>query len=203
MFAALVKNKQAPHTFVNDLESFFYVILWLVLMYSASSLMTEERTAFMQQVLDPEQYNDTGGSTKTDFLQACSTLWDITFKNPNRPSLQKLLIDLATLFSVRYEAAPDQTAWDLLIGLPEAKQEQLPARQYEIHLEHLKSHQCVIQLISKATQDVSKWPGDNCAIRQSLLPPPKETKKRKTTKTDWDKLDRPVKKLQMLLSDSE
>jgi hypothetical protein len=127
MSAALVKNKQALHTFVNDLESFFYVILWLVLMYSASSLMTEECTAFMQQVLDPEQYDGTGGSTKTDFLQGRSTLQDITFKSPNQPSLKKLLIDLATLFSVHYEAAPNQTAWDLLIGLPEAKQEQLPA----------------------------------------------------------------------------
>src|ERR1700689_1296360 len=177
MSAALVKNKQAPHTFVDDLESFFYVILWLVLMYSASSLMTQERTAFMQQVLDPEQYDGTGGSTKTDFLQGRSTLWDITFENPNRPSLKKLLIDLATLFSVRYEAAPDQTAWDLLIGLPEAKQEQLPAQQYVIRLEHLKSHQCVIQLISEDPGDVSKWPGDDRAVQQSLLPPPNEGKK--------------------------
>ena len=67
------------------------------------------------------------GSTKAYFLQVCSMLQDITFKNPNPLSLKKLLLDLATLFSVHYEATSDQTAWDLLIGLPEVKQKQFLA----------------------------------------------------------------------------
>ena len=38
MSAALVQDKNAPHTFVDDLESFLYVILWVSLMYSAHSI---------------------------------------------------------------------------------------------------------------------------------------------------------------------
>ena len=74
MSAALVKCNDALHTFVDDLELIFYVILWLVLMYSPNSMTAEVRTSFMQQVLDPVQYTGTGGCAKADFLQGCSVL---------------------------------------------------------------------------------------------------------------------------------
>ena len=106
MSAALVKYNDAPHTFVDDLESMFYVVLWLVLMYSPNSMMAEVHTSFMQQVLDPVQYAGMGGSTKADFLQGHSVLRDLKLHNPNRPELQTLLLNLATLFSVRYEPRP-------------------------------------------------------------------------------------------------
>jgi hypothetical protein len=108
MSAALVKCNDAPHTFVDDLESIFYVILWLVLMYSPNSMTPEVHTFFMQQVLDPVQYM--GGSAKADFLQGHSALRDLELENPNRPELRTLLLNLATLFSVRYEPEPDQAA---------------------------------------------------------------------------------------------
>ena len=110
MSAALVKCNDAPHTFVDDLESIFYVILWLVLMYSLNSMMAEVRTSFMQQVVDPVQYAGTGGCAKADFLQGRSALRDLELHNPNRPELQTLLLNLATLFSVHYEPKPDQAA---------------------------------------------------------------------------------------------
>ena len=69
MSATLVKCNDALHTFVDDLESIFYVVLWLVLMYSLNSMTAEVHTSFMQQVLNPVQYTGTGGSTKADFLQ--------------------------------------------------------------------------------------------------------------------------------------
>jgi hypothetical protein len=53
MSAALVKNNDAPHTFVDDLELVLYVIIWLVLMYSPNSMAVEQRTAFVQGVVIP------------------------------------------------------------------------------------------------------------------------------------------------------
>ena len=106
MSATLVKCNDMPHTFVDDLESMFYVIMWLVLMYSPNSMTAEVRMSFMQQVLDPVQYAGTGGSAKADFLQGRSVLRDLELHNPNRPELQTLLLNLATLFSVRYEPEP-------------------------------------------------------------------------------------------------
>ncbi|KIM74740.1 hypothetical protein PILCRDRAFT_79756 [Piloderma croceum F 1598] len=81
MSAALVKSKEAPHTFVDDLESIFYVILWLLVMYLANSMSPASRTSFIQSVLDPEQFEGTGGSAKADFLQGCSTLREVMFNN--------------------------------------------------------------------------------------------------------------------------
>jgi hypothetical protein len=203
MSAALVKCNDAPHTFVDDLESIFYVILWLVLMYSLNSMTPEVRTSFMQQVLDPVQYAGMGGFAKADFLQGHSALQDLELENPNRPELRTLLLNLATLFSVRYEPEPDQAAWDSLQGLNNNRLNQMPAWQYQICREHLKSHQHVIQLIFEAVRDASGWPSDDRAIEQVLLPTQNERSKRKITKTVWgvESGDRPVKKLR-LMSDS-
>ena len=79
MSAALVKNKTAPHTFINDLESTFYVIVWLLVMYSPSSMSPGDRTSFIKSVLDPEQFEGTGGSAKADFLQVRTALRELTF----------------------------------------------------------------------------------------------------------------------------
>ncbi|KIM77967.1 hypothetical protein PILCRDRAFT_76129, partial [Piloderma croceum F 1598] len=79
MSAALVWNKSAPHTFVDDLESFFYVIFWLSLMYSPNSMSPADLTSFMQTVLDPQQYKGTGGSGKADFFKGRSMLDGLAF----------------------------------------------------------------------------------------------------------------------------
>jgi hypothetical protein len=79
MSATLVWNKSAPHTFVDDLESFFYVILWLSLLYSPNSMSPADLTSFMQTVLDPQQDKGTGGSGKADFLKGCLMLDGLEF----------------------------------------------------------------------------------------------------------------------------
>jgi hypothetical protein len=81
MSVALVKSKEALHTFVDDLESIFYIILWLSVMYSANSMSPASCTSFIQSFLDPEQFEGTGGSAKADFLQGRSTLQEVTFNN--------------------------------------------------------------------------------------------------------------------------
>jgi hypothetical protein len=83
VWAALVKCNDGLHTFVDDLELMFYVVLWLVLMYSPNSMMAEVCTSFMQQVLDPVQYAGMGGCTKGDFLQGRSALQDLELHNLN------------------------------------------------------------------------------------------------------------------------
>ena len=178
MSAALVKNNNALHTFVDDLELFLYVILWLTLMYSPSSMTVDNCTTFMQQVMDPVQFANAGSTIKADFLQGCSVLQELKFKNPSRPGLQKLLMDLAMLFSVQYEPVPDKETWGPLLDLT--------IQRYEDHRQHLQSHQHVIKLISETITNATQWPTSDYAIRQMLLLPANDGKKRKITKTDWD-----------------
>ena len=83
MSAALVSDPTAPQTFVDDLESAFYVILWLVLMYADSSMTARERTTFMQHVMDPQPVEGMGGHGKADFLEGRGVLRKLTLENPD------------------------------------------------------------------------------------------------------------------------
>ena len=194
MSAALVKNKTAPHTFIDDLESTFYVIVWLLVMYSPSSMSPGDRTSFIKSVLDPEQFEGMGGSAKADFLQARTALWELTFAD--RPTLQPLLIDLATLFSVRYEKEPTKDEQDLLAAFTGLQQhrELLVAWSYSDRSSKLESHRHIIKLLAGYTEDTNGWPSD-CAVEQKLIDPSDQGKKRKT-KTGWDLSDRPLKQSQ-------
>ena len=191
MSAVLVKNKTAPHTFIDDLESTFYVIVWLLVMYSPSSMSPGDRTSFIKSVLDPEQFEGTGGSAKADFLQARTALRELTFAD--RPTLQPLLIDLATLFSVRYEKEPTKDEQDLLAAFTGLQQhrELLVAWSYSDRSSKLESHRHIIKLLAGYTEDTNGWPSD-CAVEQKLIDPSDQGKKRKT-KTGWDLSDRPLK----------
>ena len=112
MSAALVKNRDALHTFIDDLESIFYVILWLSVMYSPNSLAPAECTSFIKSVLDLEQSGGMGDTAKADFLQAHTTLWQLKFDG--QPKLQPLLMNLATFLSVRYEDKPTKDDLNIL-----------------------------------------------------------------------------------------
>jgi hypothetical protein len=189
MSAALVKNNDAPHTFVDDLESVLYVIIWLVLMYSPNSMAVEQRTAFVQGVLDPKQYLGTGGTTKADFLKGRTSLQDLIFQG--RPLLPGLLVELATLFAVRYEILPTNNS-----PMFEAFR-----THFQQRMDHLKSHKHITKLISDAIQDTQKWPTDDAAVQQRLLSSEWAGKKR--TKTLYDLEDRPTKKLRLDSTSSE
>ena len=61
MSATLIKDNRAHQTFVDDLESFCYVILWLVLMYLSNSMSPPNLTSFIQWsikalVVTPKQF---------------------------------------------------------------------------------------------------------------------------------------------------
>ena len=141
-------------------------------------MTVDDCTTFMQQVMDPVQFANVGSTIKADFLQGHSVLWELKFKNPSRPGLQKLLMDLAMLFSIRYEPVPNKETWGPLLDLA--------IQQYEDCCQHLQLHQHVIQLISETITNANQWPISNYTIQQMLLLPENDGKKRKITKTDWD-----------------
>jgi serine/threonine protein kinase len=191
MSAALVKDRNAPHTFVDDIESFFYVILWLSLMYSPSSMSPSDLTAFIQTVLDPKQYEGTGGSAKADFLMGRSALRGLTFEG--RESLPLLLNNLATLFAARYEPEPSEEEKALLSQhAGTALVAHLLAWKHQERLRWLESHDYVTNLLTRSIQDVADWPDNDHAELQTLVV--SERGRKRKTKTGWDLSDRPFKK---------
>ena len=153
MSAALVKDKRAHQTFVDDLELFCYVILWLVLMYLSNFMSPPNLTSFIQSVLDPVEYQSTGGNSKANFLVSCTDLRDLSI--PRRPLLQPLLNDLTILFAVHYETKPSNEKYEVLTELEQTcawSASFLPAWKHWEHLQVLKSqaHTHVTQLLTTA-----------------------------------------------------
>ena len=191
MSAALVMDNCATQTFVDDLESVLYVILWLVLMYFPSSMMVEQLTAFVHGILDPKQYSGMGGTTKADFLKGHTTLQGITF--PNWPLLPALLLELVSLFAVRYKTLPIYTPV-MLVAFQ---------IHYQQRMKQLESHDHVIKLISDAIRDPQMWPTNDAAIQQSLVVPKEVKKKRTKTMYGLEQSERQIKKLWLDPTDSE
>ena len=54
MSARLVKDTSAAHTFQDDLESSFWVLLWTVLMYSKSTFSTDDLSKFIWQTFESD-----------------------------------------------------------------------------------------------------------------------------------------------------
>jgi len=80
MSARLVKHKSAMHTFRDDLESSFWVLLWTVLMYCPSSLPIEERSNFIRQTFE------WGGQEKRSVLLSQIIFKGTPDSSPNTPT---------------------------------------------------------------------------------------------------------------------
>ena len=101
MAADLVQRPSIAHTFVHDLESTFWVLLWVTLSYMSTSWGTEERSSFLKETMSPRVYNNSGGSNKIYFMQSNSAI--LEFSVCNNPILTALLISMKMTLAVRYQ----------------------------------------------------------------------------------------------------
>src|SRR5277367_5876553 len=99
MSNALINNLARTHTFVDDLESAIYILMWRTLMYSSINEPTQARL-FLLHTLDPQPLGGEGGHAKADFLIGKSFLNHYRF--PERDALHKLVDNLADIFTVHY-----------------------------------------------------------------------------------------------------
>ena len=92
MSAHLIQNWSAIHTFRDALESSFWVLLWMALMYSKTSLSIEERSNFIWDTFESvgEQKR---GVLAFQTIFRCNTLKS-SAPFPNMPSSFQLLKDL-------------------------------------------------------------------------------------------------------------
>jgi hypothetical protein len=174
------------HNFQDDLESSIYVLLWMTLMYSSCSDMFHV-PHFLSHVLDPQPRGRDGlGSLgKADFLQARTFLKLVNF--PGRPSLHKLIFQLAQLFSVRYEANDANLANGITVMPIQFSHayEALIMMDYKFREEALSTHDYTINLFDQALLSCSTWPSDDSAVKQDFqsdLASPRS----QVLKTGWD-----------------
>ena len=154
-------------------------------MYSEVS-DTQVVLQFLDGVLDPKPIGNKGGYAKTDFLLSRAFLDGVQF--PGRDALHQLVVDLAYLFSVRYEKPPSKEARadaQHLLDSPDLKIKAMHAKSsvynYDLCMTQLLGHDATIALFDKALRDRNSWPANDSAKHQYF----KDSLKQPMTKMGW------------------
>jgi hypothetical protein len=157
MAADLIEDSTIAHTFVHDLESFFWVLVWVVVSYMRTKWTVGERSSFLKDTMCPKVYGlGSGGSAKKYFITSHQVP-----PVPRVMPVQVLLVRLAYLFQPRYPESG-------LNGLPKSVLEQLP-KPYEMFPEGLSNHSKILTLFSDVFRQ-GGWPDDDAAELQPRLP---------------------------------
>lgn len=110
MAGDLVERLDIRHTFAHDIESFFWVLLWIVLTRVQTFYSDAARSNFIHQTMNPKVCCGSGGSTKTTFLVSPRMLEESVddFRLPNNPSLCALLVEMKGTVADRYLNMPSK-----------------------------------------------------------------------------------------------
>ena len=194
MVADLIKSPGIPQTFLHDLESAFWVLLWMALSFMKSSWDNGIRSSFLKGTMSPKVFRDTGGQDKYHFMQVGSPM-AITIDD--NPTMTSFLISLKQILGVRHQKRPKlPSSLDPAYTLASLKKDQssiIKARAateadikwYDTMLEGLENHDFVLHHFERALAE--DWPADDKAVRQPLLlSNDVQTKMRSSTKRSVD-----------------
>jgi len=104
MAADLVENPAIPHTPEHDLESVFWVLLWMTLLYMKTSWSIEIRSSTLNSTMSPDVYQSSGGRGKLDFMRNPCALNDLY--TPDNPKMEELLVGVFQTVRKRLEEVP-------------------------------------------------------------------------------------------------
>jgi len=90
MAADLVENPAIPHTPEHNLESVFWVLLWMMLLYMKTSWSIEIHSSTLNSTMSPDVYQSSGGRGKLDFMRNPCVLNDLY--TPDNPKMEELLV---------------------------------------------------------------------------------------------------------------
>lgn len=120
MSVNLMTNTRAEHTFVDDLESIFWVLLWTCIVYSESALSINGWTRFIQKTFDFGTQVKENVLLQQAIFEPSLEYYSLDLQSsplfPSRPSLNSLLKDLADLFRHCY-SKPSRHNWMALESL--------------------------------------------------------------------------------------
>jgi hypothetical protein len=100
MAADLVLKSSIPQTFVHDLESAFWVMIWVALLYLPSNWDTTDRSSFIRGTMNPPVFRGSGGFNKIHYMQSGRSLSGLRFDG--NEILDQLLSNLKMALAVRH-----------------------------------------------------------------------------------------------------
>jgi hypothetical protein len=194
MAADLIRSPGIPQNFLHDLESAFWVLLWMVLSFMKSSWDDGIRSSFLKGTMSPKVFHNTGGQDKYHFMQVADPM---NIEIDNNPTLTSFLKSLKEILGVRHRNRPElPSPLDAAYTLASLKKDQSSIAQatatiksqiklYDDMLESLKTHDFVLHHFERALAE--DWPADDKAVRQPLLlSNDVQTKMRSSTKRSVD-----------------
>jgi hypothetical protein len=170
MAANLVESSKIPQTVEHDLESFFWVILWIVMTRVPTNWTDEACSILINDTMSPKVYYHTGGPGKKNWLVATSLK---KFKTPTSPSLGEFVKVLLKPVSTRYHEPPSPTteASDpfLLLGQPEPNPSTEQVQEVHMGSKNLKSHRILLEQFEFALNH--EWlPNDKARLMGIIQP---------------------------------
>jgi hypothetical protein len=170
MAADLVESPTIRHTFVHDLESFFWVLIWIVLTRVKTSWNVGVRSAFIRGTMSPKIYLNSGGREKKRFLTSQTDLDKDHFSVPGNDHLGPLLDGLRDLVAIRHTLPPSDSPKPFyahtIAGGEQASSQTMEA--YEDRKAHLDNHSTMTKIFDTALE-AETWPPNDKAEKLPIL----------------------------------
>jgi hypothetical protein len=100
MAADLVANPHITQTMEHDLESFYWVLLWICLLYMDNGLTLGKCSSVIKSVMNPKAYAGSSGNGKIHFMVNQTALCDM--KMPHNEMFVQLLNSLHVGLGTHY-----------------------------------------------------------------------------------------------------
>ncbi|KAF8488574.1 kinase-like domain-containing protein, partial [Russula emetica] len=155
MAAELIERPKIRHTFSHDLESFFWVLMWIVVTRVPTTWDESARSIFINGVMNPKVYSNIGSTEKSMWLKAGNPLREKGFRIRDNPILHELAMEL-------YDSLNPY----ILSGRSLRKNPEEEDKNYEIGLTFLKDYDTLLKQFEQALN--AEWPSNDKASLQSI-----------------------------------
>jgi hypothetical protein len=165
MAADLVEDPTIPQKLEHDLESFFWVLFWIILMQVPCSWNIAIRSKFIEDTMNPKVYGQSGGQAKKTFLTNPFKLLKADFDIPHNESLRDFLRAMKEIVAPRHHPPPGAPTRPNAYSTPTDPNKNTPDLEtqqsdYLRGLKFLDSHDRIRELFEQADVDPG-WPTDD------------------------------------------
>jgi hypothetical protein len=185
MAADLIEDPKICQMFVHDIESAFFLLLWMSICYIKSNWDESRRSDFINSIFHPPVYGHSGGSTKMMFMQSTKldSLEFVTNKH-----LAALLRAWKKVLAFRYAKRPEKAprvqevdVRDVILrthhkdgqSAESASQDEEDLKrqllEYELLMSGLKNHNVFLEVLDEVLVR-EEWPLSEPAEWQSIIP---------------------------------
>jgi hypothetical protein len=178
MAAELVQDPSILHTFEHDLESVFWVLLWMTLLYMETTCDVGTRSSVLNSTMNPAVYMGSGGMNKLNFMRDKAAVYE--FKTPNSPGMRWVLMHVHGIFHKRLSVpepsdfpppetngSADESLDELNVTKSTSATETIQSDDDVIKPEHL--HYALIDAISQTLEYKNYWSEDDASKRQEVV----------------------------------